>query len=89
MRPHSVKSKVFHYLKGLHTQMKNIGAACFALRLPKSTRHAAAEIAKGDGLSLNQFIAIAVVEKIVRLQSMMDADSQSEVSVASLKASYP
>jgi hypothetical protein len=45
------------------------GAASFALRLPKSTRNSAAEIAKTEGLSLNQFIVLALTEKIVRMEN--------------------
>lgn len=47
---------------------ERIGAGVFALRLPKSTRFTAVEFAKTEGLSLNQFIALAVAEKIVRME---------------------
>lgn len=40
----------------------------FPLRLPRSTRQEATEIAKREGLSLNQFITLAVAEKIVRIE---------------------
>jgi hypothetical protein len=43
--------------------------AVFALRLPRSTRRQANEMAKQEGLSLNQFITLAVAEKIVRMES--------------------
>lgn len=66
--------------------MKSTGAGSFALRLPKSTRYAAAEIATAEGISLNQFIVLAVVEKIVRSEAMTHDDSQS-VPADSLKAS--
>ena len=46
------------------------GAGAFPLRLPKSTRHAAVEMAKADGLSLNHFISLAVVEKIARMEAI-------------------
>lgn len=46
------------------------GAGTFPLRLPKSTRHQAVEVAKAEGLSLNQFITLAVVEKIARLEAI-------------------
>jgi hypothetical protein len=39
----------------------------FALRLPLSTRIQAAENAEREGVSLNQFVALAVAEKIARL----------------------
>lgn len=42
--------------------------AVFALRLPKSTRLQASEIAKREGLSLNQFITLAVAEKLTRME---------------------
>jgi predicted HicB family RNase H-like nuclease len=42
-------------------------AATFPLRLPHSTRVQAVEIAKREGLSLNQFIVIALVEKITKM----------------------
>jgi hypothetical protein len=41
----------------------------FPLRLPTTTRIQANELASRDGISLNQFISLAVAEKIVRLQS--------------------
>jgi hypothetical protein len=40
----------------------------FPLRLPFSTRRQAIEIAQKEGLSLNQFISLAVAEKITRLE---------------------
>lgn len=40
----------------------------FPLRLPTTTRMQAVELASLDGVSLNQFISLAVAEKIARLQ---------------------
>lgn len=40
----------------------------FPLRLPISMRRQATEIAQREGLSLNQFISLAVAEKITRLE---------------------
>lgn len=40
----------------------------FPLRLPFTTRKQAIEIAQKEGLSLNQFISLAVAEKITRLE---------------------
>ncbi len=40
----------------------------FPLRLPTTTRLQAVELASLDGVSLNQFISLAVAEKIARLQ---------------------
>jgi hypothetical protein len=42
--------------------------ATFPLRLPVSMRRQAIEIAQREGLSLNQFISLAVAEKITRLE---------------------
>jgi hypothetical protein len=39
------------------------------LRLPSSIKKAAAELAAGDGVSLNQFIASAVAEKVGSLRT--------------------
>jgi len=38
--------------------------ATYPLKLPTSVKNAAAELARSDGVSLNQFIAAAVAEKI-------------------------
>jgi hypothetical protein len=43
----------------------------YPLKLPTSVKNAAAQLAKDDGVSLNQFIAAAVAEKI---GSMRTAD---------------
>ena len=40
----------------------------FPLRLPTTTRRQANEMASLDGVSLNQFITLAVAEKIARLE---------------------
>lgn len=48
---------------------KDTGAPrTFPLRLPRSMRLQASEIAQREGLSLNQFITLAVAEKITRLE---------------------
>ena len=44
-------------------------ATSFPLRLPSSTRNQADEIARSEGISLNQFITLAIAEKIVRLEA--------------------
>jgi hypothetical protein len=41
----------------------------YPLRLPKSLKNEVARIAKRDGTSVNQFIAIAVAEKISALET--------------------
>ena len=43
----------------------------FPLRLPFTTRRQAIEIAHREGLSLNQFISLAVAEKITRLEHIV------------------
>jgi hypothetical protein len=43
----------------------------YPLKLPTSVKNAAAQLAKDDGVSLNQFIAAAVAEKV---GSMKTAD---------------
>ena len=47
----------------------------FPLRLPASTRTQASEFASSEGISLNQFITLAVAEKIERMIST-EADLQ-------------
>jgi uncharacterized protein HemY len=41
----------------------------YPLKLPTSVKNAAAQLAKADGVSLNQFIAAAVAEKVGSLKS--------------------
>ncbi len=41
----------------------------YPLKLPNSIKDAAADLAKIDGVSLNQFIAAAVAEKVGTLQT--------------------
>jgi hypothetical protein len=40
-----------------------VSKSTYPLKLPNSVKNAAAELAKVDGVSLNQFIAAAVAEK--------------------------
>lgn len=59
----------------------------FPLRLPISMRRQAIDIAQKEGLSLNQFISLAVAEKITRLEHTSWVEhlhgniGQSEVSI--------
>jgi hypothetical protein len=46
-----------------------ISKAAYALKLPHSVKNAAQRLAAVDGVSLNQFIAVAVAEKIGALES--------------------
>ena len=41
----------------------------YPLKMPKSVKTAAARLAKEDGVSLNQFIAVAVAEKIGAMET--------------------
>lgn len=43
--------------------------SAYPLKLPASVKNAAAQLAKADGVSLNQFIAAAVAEKVGSLRS--------------------
>jgi hypothetical protein len=43
--------------------------ATYPLKLPASIKNAAAKLAKEDGVSLNQWIAAAVAEKVGALES--------------------
>jgi HicB family len=43
----------------------------FPLRLPKSVSETAKQIAAAEGVSLNQFISLAVAEKIIRVEQSM------------------
>ena len=41
----------------------------YPLRLPKSLKEAAAQIAREDGTSINQFVATAVAEKVSAMRT--------------------
>lgn len=43
--------------------------SAYPLKMPKSVKSAAARLAKADGVSLNQFIAVAVAEKVGAMES--------------------
>ena len=44
--------------------------SAYPLKLPTSVKNAAAQLAKADGVSLNQFIAAAVAEKVGTLRTV-------------------
>jgi hypothetical protein len=46
--------------------------ATHPLKLPVSIKHAAAKLAKEDGVSLNQWIASAVAEKVGSVETAAD-----------------
>jgi hypothetical protein len=48
----------------------------YPLKLPASVKTAAARLAKTDGVSLNQFIAVAVAEKVGVMETAADFLSQ-------------
>ena len=57
----------------------------YPLRLPKSLKEAAAQIAREDGTSINQFVATAVAEKVSAMKtaeffSARSADADVEVA---------
>lgn len=53
----------------------------FPLRLPISIRRQANDLAQKDGLSLNQFISLAVAEKITRLEHWTWLDRISNLDI--------
>ena len=46
-----------------------VQAATYSLRLPISVKEAVADEAKRDGISMNQFIMLAVAEKLAALET--------------------
>jgi len=57
--------------------------AQFPLRLPKSLREAAKQMAASEGVSLNYFISRALAEKISRVVQQAVPSSQSKINVQS------
>lgn len=53
----------------------------FPLRLPLSMRYRATDLAHREGLSLNQFISLAVAEKITRLEQSPWLKDMSQVAM--------
>ncbi|MBS0456327.1 MAG: pilus assembly protein HicB [Proteobacteria bacterium] len=43
--------------------------SAYPLKMPASVKTAAARLAKADGVSLNQFIAVAVAEKVGAMET--------------------
>lgn len=60
-------SRMFQIAR-LEMTKDNSRPATFPLRLPVSMRRQAIDLAQKEGLSLNQFISLAVAEKITRLE---------------------
>ena len=60
---------------------ENSKPGSFPLRLPYSIRRQANDLAHKDGLSLNQFISLAVAEKITRLEHWSWADRVTNLDI--------
>jgi hypothetical protein len=56
--------------------MTQIEQKAFPLRLPVSLKTQASEYARNEGTSLNNFISLAVAEKIARMQGAVSASTQ-------------
>jgi hypothetical protein len=59
----------------------------FPLRLPESIRRAAQRLAREDGVSLHQFIATAVAEKVSALNAATDLRTRGPTAPASIRSS--
>jgi len=57
------------------TMPKNKNLWKFALRLPLSMRREATTLAESEGISINQFIALAVAEKITRMDLIVSGEN--------------
>jgi hypothetical protein len=78
VEPKSPKCTMPSYvLEGVMTRESKAKPMC-ALRLPKSMRIEAVEIAKREGISPNHFIALAVAEKIARLEVLHSRTPDSD-----------
>jgi hypothetical protein len=44
-------------------------SSTYPLRLPKSVKAAAEKLAREEGISMNQFVATAVAEKLIAMQT--------------------
>ena len=49
----------------------------FPLRMPESLRAAAERLAKADGVSVNQFVALAVAEKVGTLNGAAELERRA------------
>ncbi|RME59947.1 MAG: toxin-antitoxin system HicB family antitoxin [Caldilineae bacterium] len=52
--------------------------ANYALRLPQSLKEAVAEAAARDGISMNQFIVLAVAEKLAAMDTLRFFQERAE-----------
>ena len=62
----------------------------FPLRLPASLKHAVAEVSREDNTSINQFVVVAVAEKLSAMRTAeffeerrRRADSEAAISILS------
>lgn len=60
------------------------GKSAFPLRLPKSTIHRIKALADAEGISVNQFISLAVTEKIVRVEDQSTNRPASEADASQI-----
>jgi len=57
--------------------VKNEFPQTFSLRLPSSMRRQADKFAQKEGISLNQFIMLAVAEKLTRMKPLDGEESKA------------
>jgi hypothetical protein len=55
------------------TNVEGSGRRVFPLRLPRTSFDAARQQAQKEGISLNHFISLAVVEKLARIESRQES----------------
>jgi hypothetical protein len=61
----------------------------FLLRLPPSIHDEAEELANRDGISLNQFITLALTEKLTRLEMHGKSDNEKSVMAGQQNSTPP
>jgi hypothetical protein len=66
------------------TQTAKIGVSKFPLRLMPSVRHGAEEFASREGVSLNQFINVAIAERVAHLRHEAWVNRRAKVTEASI-----
>jgi hypothetical protein len=68
----------------MQTQPEKPGPSKFPLRLLPSVRHSAEEFASREGVSLNQFINVAIAEKVAHLRHEAWLRRRAKVTDASI-----
>lgn len=78
--PHTVNDSAIKTTppEGLHVTEIPGKVGTFPLRLPRTTRFQANELAQREGLSLNHFISLAVAEKIARLEDFFGNTEEAQ-----------